>query len=225
MALAVIDDGYGLPSALLPLLFDPLRAEGRIAHDHGPGLALVRHLVELHGGRLDAESAGEGQGTTMRVCLPLMQGGARAGVAQAHPLTGGQSLEGLRVLVVDDEREVRESFALLLQQEGAEVRMAGSGREAVCLVTDASEKDRPQVLLCDIAMPDQDGCATLRRIRAWEDARADGTHVPAVAVTANTRQEDRLRAAAAGFELYLTKPVTPADLALAVARAAQAVRH
>ena len=222
--LSVADTGRGIAAELLPHVFERFwQADATSTRRHGGlglGLAIVRHLVELHGGSVAVESAGEGRGTTFRVTLPRLA--ARAGDAaaeRAEPEGGGDAvayprLEGLRVLVVDDEPDTAEMLRTLLAECGAEVRMALSAAEALRIVDGWT----PSVLLSDIAMPDQDGYALIERIRALDPAR--GGRVPAIALTAYARNEDRVKATAAGFQVHLPKPVEPAELLAAVARLA-----
>jgi CheY-like chemotaxis protein len=127
------------------------------------------------------------------------------------------------VLLIDDQREARESLATLLRQAGAAVFVAASGREALAHL-DSAAPGEDEVILCDIAMPDEDGYATLRRIRAWESMDPSRGHRPAIALSAFTGREDRMRALTEGFQMHLTKPVAPAELAVVVANAARGMR-
>lgn len=228
----VRDNGVGIPPEFVPYLFDPFRqAEGssnRRQEGLGLGLALVQRLAELHGGHATCESGGVDRGATFRVFLPLRrESGARVVLPDAHPddpnASALPSLEGVRVLLIDDQREARESLGALLAQAGARVDLAGSGREAIKSLEHAPEGARPEVIVCDIAMPDEDGYATLERIRAWEATKGAGKR-PAVALTAFTQREDRQRALAEGFQMHLTKPVAPAELIIVIASAARRTR-
>ena len=229
----VRDTGAGVAAEFVPYVFDPFRQadQGSSTRGHeglGLGLALVERLAQLHGGHVKCESPGIDKGATFRVCLPLLRdAGARvvlAGRAQTKDrLASLPSLAGIRVLLIDDQLEARESLAALLQQSGAAVQTAASGREAVSLLQAEAHDDSPQVIVCDIAMPDEDGYQTLRRIRDWESA-AVGTHRPAVALSAFTQREDRIRALSEGFQMHLTKPVAPAELVIVLASVARGMR-
>jgi len=177
--------------------------------------------VELHGGTVAAESPGEGKGATFRVRLPIRA--VHLELDSSDPETGGReedavataaSLDGLRLLVVDDEPDAREVVALVLEQSGAEVAAFGTAQEAL----EAIESVRPDVLVSDIGMPGEDGYSLLRRVRALGPAR--GGQVPAVALTAYAKVEDRKRALASGFARHIPKPVEPADLIATVAKLA-----
>jgi CheY-like chemotaxis protein len=228
----VRDDGVGIPPEFVPYLFDPFRQADQASSKRrqeglGLGLALVQRLAELHGGHVTCESAGVDLGATFRVFLPLtrdapgrvvLSDARRAAVSSALP-----SLDGIRVLLIDDQREARESLTALLVQAGAMVDAAASGAEAIACLDNAAPDARPQVIVCDIAMPDEDGYATLKRIRAWEAAHATARR-PAVALTAFTQREDRMRALAEGFQMHLTKPVAPAELSIVIASVARRMR-
>lgn len=228
----VRDNGVGIPPEFVPYLFDPFRqAEGssnRRQEGLGLGLALVQRLAELHGGHATCESEGVDRGATFRVYLPLRRDtGARVVLPDAHRGEQGASalpsLDGIRVLLIDDQREARESLAALLTQAGAQVDLAASSLEAMACLENAHPDDRPEVVVCDIAMPDEDGYATLKRIRAWESAHGLAKR-PAVALTAFTQREDRMRALAEGFRMHLTKPVAPAELIIVIASVARRTR-
>jgi signal transduction histidine kinase len=212
--LRVSDDGEGIPEAILPHIFDRFRqAESSIARSHGGlglGLAIVRHLVELHGGSVAAESAGPGQGATFKVALPRSSPSPRS--PERDPLPPPQaSLSGLRLLLVEDDEDGREVIAAMLRYEGAHV-------EAISNVPDALralDSQVPDVLLSDIGMPEEDGLSLLRKVRA-RGAHAGGK-VPALALTAFARAEDRELALRTGFDDYITKPIDSTDLVQAVA--------
>jgi CheY-like chemotaxis protein len=182
------------------------------------GLAIVKHLVEMHGGTVRAKSDGDGRGATFVVSLPvsLMKptGGASGdGTAAAARLASSMlaDLSGVTVLIVDDERDARELVRRLLGECGALVLTAASAAEAL----DAVRRDRPRVLVSDIGMPEQDGYQLLRAVRAL--GAEQGGDVPAAALTAFARSEDRTRAIPAGYQMHLSKPIEPAELVAVVA--------
>jgi len=231
----VRDNGAGIPAEFVPYLFDPFRqadqgTSSRRQEGLGLGLVLVQRLAELHGGRVTCQSEGVDRGTTFRVYLPLRRdSGARVVLPDARSSDPGASilpsLDGIRVLLIDDQVEARESVAALLAQAGARVSAAASGKEALAHLERGEGSGGAEVVVCDIAMPDEDGYATLKRIRAWEQSRADGgARRPAIALSAFTQREDRIRALAQGFQMHLAKPVTPAELILVIASIAHGVR-
>jgi len=217
----VEDTGQGIGADFLPHVFDRFRqADGSTTRSHGGlglGLAIARHLVELHGGAISADSDGEGRGASFTVRLPLPaapSAGARpeqkpAGVVS--PAASPVALKGLRVLVVEDETDTRELVTFALTAAGAEVKTASRAREAL----DTLEGWTPDVLVSDIGMPGVDGYAFIGEVRRRE---ADtGVRLPAVALTAYAGVEDRRRAVAAGFQTHLAKPLDPAEMVTVVA--------
>jgi signal transduction histidine kinase/ActR/RegA family two-component response regulator len=217
--ITVTDTGEGVAAEFLPFIFDRFRqADSTITRRHGGlglGLAIVRHLVELHGGIVQAESAGEGYGSSFSVRLPLAEHveGARIGPAAA----GGAppALKGAQILVVDDDQDALDMLTLVLTEAGAAVRTAASATEALALL----RWIRPDVLVSDLAMPDEDGYSLIRNLRAIE--RESGRETPAVALTAYVRVQDRARAVAAGFNVFVEKPVDPEELIAVLAGIAE----
>ncbi len=212
--ITVTDTGKGIVPEFLPLIFDYFRqadsATTRQFGGLGLGLAIVRHLVELHGGTIEAASPGENQGATFVVSLPTL----------ANPPTPAPEfslqppaleLPGTRVLLVDDDGDTRTFIAFLLEQAGAKVAAAASAREGLS----ALEQFQPQVLVSDIGMPDMDGYMLMRQIRALPAEQ--GGDIPAIALTAYVREVDQEQALAAGFQRHIPKPVEPAALLRAIA--------
>jgi signal transduction histidine kinase/CheY-like chemotaxis protein len=224
VAIRVRDTGAGIDPAFLPHLFERFRqADSSSTRTHGGlgiGLAIVRHLVEAHGGVVGASSDGPGKGAMFTVRLPVSTA-ARAPRAapaplpqlgvEARPLAG---LERVRVLVVDDDADTLEVLRQVLEAAGAQVVAAASAREALA----ALSVRPPDVLLSDIGMPGEDGYALIRKVRSLDPSH--GGRVPAAALTAYTQLEDRRQALLAGFQIYLSKPIEPAELTAAVARLA-----
>ena len=217
--LTVSDTGQGIPPEFLPHVFERFRqADATATRAHGGlglGLAIVRHLVELHGGTVSASSSGEGCGSTFTVRLPL---GAALPLERAHREAvpaERMSLAGLRLVVVDDEPDTREMVASTLEAQGAEVVALGDAEEALRWLA-ANPAD---VLVSDVAMPRMDGCALIREIR--RTGPGSSRAIPAVALTAYARPEDRRHALDAGFQDYLTKPVEPEVLVARVAALAR----
>ncbi|HEX7955612.1 MAG TPA: ATP-binding protein [Pyrinomonadaceae bacterium] len=216
--LTVSDTGKGIPAEFLPHVFDRFRqadsATTRAYGGLGLGLAIVRHLVELHGGSVHAESEGEGRGSTFSVTFPLAQASACAVARPEREVRAGVRVEGLagvRVLVVDDESDTRRLISTVIAQSGAEVSACASAGEAL----EKLKTWRPDVLMSDIGMPGEDGYALIQQVRALPAER--GGRTPAAALTAYARDEDRRRALAAGYQLHISKPFSPGDLLAAVA--------
>ncbi len=223
MALSVQDSGQGIDPLFLPHVFEPFRQQASgSARRHGGlglGLSIVRHIVELHGGQITAHSDGLGRGATFRVQLPVLTSGEpvakgrrRQPVAEESPGDVKlQRLDGARVLLVDDEPSTNEAVQALLESCGAEVQVADSARRAL----EVLDAWRPDVLVSDIAMPDQDGFALIREVRRRSPER--GGEIPALGLTAYARLEDRVRVLSAGFQMYLSKPSDPRELVAAIA--------
>jgi len=214
LRLTVADTGDGLAPEVAPHIFDRFRqADSTITRQYGGlglGLSIVRHIVERHGGTVQATSEGPGHGTTFTVTLPI--GGplsdAPIGVARTPSPAAEDSLAGVRVLVVDDEPDTRELVTEILKAAGAEVFAAGSTDEALR----RADEGAPDVLVSDLAMPARDGYALLRALHG----RGMAGGLVTIALTAHARREDRERALGAGYDAYVTKPVEPAALAALV---------
>jgi CheY-like chemotaxis protein len=226
--IAVSDTGAGISPDFLPHVFERFRqADQKVTRRHGGlglGLAIVRHLIELHGGTVRAESPGEGQGSTFTVLLPVAPVyPAEPSEGRVHPAARDtlppfecpDRLDGLRVLVVDDEPDTRELLKVGLGQCGAQVTTAASAAEALAEIS----KSPPDVLISDIGMPDEDGYTLLKNVRALP--AEDGGRVPAIALTAYARVEDRMQALRSGYQMHVPKPVELAELAAVVASLAK----
>lgn len=230
LEIVVTDSGEGIKPDFLPHVFERFRqADGSTTRAHGGlglGLAIVRHLVELHGGNVRAESDGEKKGATFTVKLPLLPPDDQKSAVDATPkqsatldLTRSEpssDLKGVRILVVDDEEDARELISTMLGRYGGVVQTASSTAEAL----DFLQSWNPGVLIADIGMQGEDGYALIRRVRALPGEI--GT-IPALALTAYARIEDRMRALSAGFQMHLSKPIDSAQLAAAVSNLARAV--
>ncbi len=218
----VSDSGKGISSEFLPYVFERFRqAHTGMARAYGGlglGLAIVRHLVGLHGGTVCAESAGEGKGSAFVVDLPIRAVHLRSAEACSEQATSlrqhqePQPLQGVSVMVVDDEADARDMISTVIEQHGASAIRAGSAAEAFAKLEICS----PAALICDIGMPEMDGLSFIRSLRARPAER--GGRTPAMALTAFAMPEDRERSLQAGFELYVAKPVEPVDLVSAVCR-------
>jgi PAS domain S-box-containing protein len=219
----VQDDGAGIDPAFLPHVFERFRqADSSVSREHGGlglGLAIVRHLTELHGGTVGAESQGLGQGSTFTVELPRMYSDRATAISSDHreviPAERSQFnqevlLGGCRALVVDDDEDARDLIATILTTAGANVQTASSVDEALRHL----EASRPDVLLADIGMPGSDGYALIREVRKREGQ--GGQHLPASAITAYASSQDRERALAAGFDRHVSKPINPSAIVEAV---------
>jgi CheY-like chemotaxis protein len=220
--LQVSDTGIGVAPEFLPHLFERFtQAESSRNRRYGGlglGLAIVRHVVELHGGTVHATSAGEGQGATFTVTLPItavvpetIAKVAGAGPEISAPESIATSLVGVRVLAVDDDADSLQVLQTILAGNGATVVVAGSAGAGM----DTLLRFRPDVLISDIGMPGMDGYGFIRNVRAL--SQEDGGRTPAIALTAYGQSSDRRDALAAGFDEHLSKPVTPQELVRAVA--------
>ena len=212
----VIDTGIGISPNFLAYVFDRFRqadsSSTRIYGGLGLGLAIVRHLVELHGGTVHADSPGKEQGATFTVKLPLLKSAhlrpfAPLPLSAPAPL----SLLGVRVLVVDEQADTREFITTVLEQYQAEVKAVASVSEALQLIT----QWKPNALVSDISMPQEDGYSLIRKVRSQPPEL--GGNIPAAALTDDTREEDRLRATQEGYQLHLPKPIKAAELATVIA--------
>ena len=214
----VMDQGRGIPAEFLPHVFERFRqADSTSTRQQGGlglGLAITRHLVELHNGTIEAYSEGENQGARFTVTLPTpvlrpedhYDHGDRAATTKTL-----ESLGRVRVLLVDDEASVRNVLATMVSKCGAKVRTAENAKIALKLLAE----ERPDILVCDLAMPDMDGYALIRQIRDAESKT--GRRLPVIALTAYASSDDKSRALAAGFDLHLAKPVEPIQLVAAIA--------
>jgi len=222
IVIRVRDDGQGVDPQFLPHIFEPFRqADGSTTRRHGGlglGLAIVKQLVEAHGGTISARSDGEGKGTTFTVEIParapareMEAHGAVRREVEPHEGAAGARLDGVRLLVVDDDEDSRDLIVCILQDWGASVTSASSAEEAMRLL----QQNPPDVILSDIGMPDVDGYALLRQLRGMPPEQGGG--VPAIALTAYASEADGARARAAGFQAHVTKPIDPDALTAAVA--------
>ena len=222
----VSDNGKGISREFLPRVFDRFRqgdsSTTRAYGGLGLGLAIVRHLVELHGGTVHAESEGEGKGSAFSVMFPLISARAISGSYSLASFTENEqltapsasALEGLRVLVVDDEPDARQIIGTVIAQSGADVRTCKSAREGLEMLKDW----KPDVLMSDIGMPGEDGYEFIDKVRSLSDE--SGGRIPAAALTAYARDEDRQRALAAGYQMHVAKPISSSQLVATVAHLA-----
>jgi signal transduction histidine kinase/ActR/RegA family two-component response regulator len=218
----VSDTGKGISPDFLPHVFDYFRqadsSTTRTFGGLGLGLAIVRHLVELHGGTVGVDSLGEGKGATFIVTLPLLAGSRESvGAHSSAPVKGSQEmhhllLQGVRVLAVDDDADMREYVASVLQQHGAKATVVSSVEAALV----ALSQNTPDLILSDIGMPQMDGYMLLQQVRNMMQSQAPP--IPAIALTAYAGEYDQQKALAAGFQLHLPKPVDPDELVKAIAQ-------
>ena len=215
----VQDNGLGIEPAFLPSVFDRFRqADSSTTRSFGGlglGLAIVRHLVELHGGTVWADSEGGGKGATFSAMFPLLPEPTQAPTLQVSTETNGfdvHSLQGLRVLLVDDEPEARQIISTVIKRMGAEVKACESASQAL----ETLMEWRPDILMSDIGMPDEDGYSLIGKVRALP--RDQGGATPAAALTAYARDEDRKRALDAGYQMHIAKPVTTSQLVKLISR-------
>jgi PAS domain S-box-containing protein len=227
----VIDNGQGIAPDLLPHLFERYRqGDPSVTRRHGGlglGLAIAKNLTELHGGEIHASSDGLGKGSTFTVLLPVRAVDSHDEPGDQHPQSptsagqqpGPGTLVSISVLIVEDEPDARELIRRVLEDQGAIVAAAASGAEALEIL----ETMRPDVLISDIGMPEMDGYTLIRRVRSVP--RNGARELPAIALTAFARSEDRTRAMLAGFQAHLSKPVEPAELVATVASLTGAMRR
>jgi signal transduction histidine kinase/ActR/RegA family two-component response regulator len=206
----VADDGIGIAPEFLPHVFDRFRqGDGTSTRNHsglGLGLSIAKQLVDAHSGSIRVESAGSGQGTAFIVTLPVSGHAADTARVAASEQAGTEPrLDGVRVLVVDDEEDTRELIGRALEGRGAQITLASNSRDAIRILHDADI----DVLLAGIAMPGDDGYSLIRQIRSLETSLSS---IPAGAVTAHARDEEKTQALAAGFQMHLTKPVEPGEI-------------
>jgi PAS domain S-box-containing protein len=216
--IVVSDTGQGIAPEFLPFVFERFRqADGTITRAHGGlglGLAIVRHLVEMHGGTIYAESEGVGQGAVFTVDIPVraVQDVERkpehlhTAIEQAAAIECSPTLENVRVLIVDDEEDARSVLTAIIEKCGAQVLAVAATAEAL----EALDSFKPDVLMSDIGIPGEDGYSLIRKVRALSPEQ--GGKIPAVALTAYAREEDRMRALVAGYQSHVAKPVNPAEL-------------
>jgi CheY-like chemotaxis protein/anti-sigma regulatory factor (Ser/Thr protein kinase) len=227
--ITITDTGKGISREFVPYVFERFRqadsSSTRVYSGLGLGLAIVRQLVELHGGTVRAESEGEGKGATFTVKLPLIPirverhpgEHVHPTVDLGVPFDNLPALNGVRVLIVDDEADSREFLVAALEQCEAKVFAAASVSEAL----EGVSQFKPDVLVSDIGMPLEDGYSLIRKVRKL--SAEQGGEIPAIALTAYARAEDRMRAIAAGFQMHIPKPVEPAELATVVASLARPI--
>lgn len=222
---SVADDGIGITKEFLPFIFDRFRqADGSTTREHGGlglGLAIVRHLLDLHQGSVEVHSEGKNRGATFTITLPVMPSdvstaGATAETVlvqktQMQPFGSAELLQGLRVLIVDDEPDARDLLSTILKRCGSDVRCSESAADAM----QAFAEWEPDVLVSDIGMPNEDGYTFIKKVRQLDSNRAQT--IPAVALTAYATDEDRMRALEAGFQTHVAKPIEPEDFVNSIA--------
>jgi PAS domain S-box-containing protein len=215
--ITVSDTGRGIKPEFLPHVFDRYQqaeaSGGKRAAGLGLGLPLTRQLVEMHGGSVEAKSEGEGKGATFIVKLPV-RAVYTAETEGAPPTSGQKTLAGVLAVVVEDDANARALITSVLELSGARVTAFGSAREALSLLTDDAAP-RPDILISDLAMPGVDGYSLIRKLREWERTKGHDA-LPAVALTAFGRAQDRIRALEAGFQTHVAKPAEPAELVVIV---------
>lgn len=218
LQIQVRDSGIGIAPEFLPHVFEYFRqADGSTTRSQGGlglGLAITRHLVELHGGRIQAESQGLGQGATFSVLLPMRVTPSAIGFNPAQ-IQSDLGLQGIKAIVVDDDKDARELMTFILEQQGAEVQGAATAQAALTLL----QHFYPDILISDIGMPDADGYFLLRTLRAIADDRL--RNIPAIALTAYAREEDRQHALSVGFQSHLAKPFDPSEVVTLVQQLSQ----
>jgi len=214
--ITVSDTGLGIKQEFLPYVFNRYQQAGttggRRAGGLGLGLSLTRQLVEMHGGSVEAESEGEGKGATFTVKLPV-RAVYTAETEGAPPASGRRALAGVWAVIVDDDADARALITTVLELRGARVTAFGSAGEALDLLTNATGP-RPDILISDLSMPGEDGISLISKLREWE--RTHGGALPAVALTAFGRAQDRIRALEAGFQTHVSKPAEPVELIVVV---------
>ena len=223
VAIEVSDTGLGIGRDFLPFVFDRFRqADSSTTRQHGGlglGLAIARHLIEIHGGSIHADSKGKGHGSSFTIRLPRLDSKITATTGDLNSdrarLTELESLSGLHVLVVDDDADTLELMTTALTSRKASVTAVGTAGEAIEVI----KGHRPDVLVSDIAMPDEDGYGLIAKVRSLEHEAQPA--IPAVAITAYAKEEDRQRALESGFQIYLAKPIELSELVSVVARAAK----
>jgi CheY-like chemotaxis protein len=219
LAISVTDTGSGIDPAFLPYVFERFRQQdGAPTRRHGGlglGLSIVRHIVELHGGSVNASSEGQGEGATFVVRVPVAAPAPADGRTPLDPLSIADiedppELDGLTILLVENEPDARSLVCAVLERCGARVLTAGGAADAL----EQLEQEMPAILLSDLALPDDEGYALIRRIRARAD---DLRSIPAAALTAFATPADRARALFAGYQAHIPKPLEPSELAAVVA--------